>query len=78
MEVWVSEFRELAAVTRTKGQPTWYEKITPELSEQQKTDLDDALADRSITPGVIAVVLKRWGYEATTDQISRHRRRHEL
>lgn len=74
----MSEFHDLAAVTRTKGQPSWYERISPELSEQQKKDLDEALADRGITPGVIVAVLKRWGYETTPDQISRHRRRYEL
>lgn len=74
----MSEFRDLAAVTRIHGTKTWYERITPELSEQQKADLDDALGDRTITPKVISAVLKRWGYETTTDQISRYRRRYEL
>lgn len=36
-------------------------------------DLTDALADRSIGPKAISIVLKRWGYPLTERVVSRHR-----
>jgi len=74
----VSEFREAQKTERVKGVPSWYDKLAPQLDDQQRSDLDDALADRGIYPTVISTVLSRWGHEVTPGQISWHRKRHGL
>lgn len=74
----VSEFREAQKTERVKGVPSWYDKLAPELSDSQRQDLDDALADRSVYPSVIALVLGRWGYSVTPGQVTWHRKRHGL
>jgi len=73
----VSEFREAQATTR-KGTPSWYDRIVPELTDQQRADLDDALADRTIYPRVISMVLTGWGHKVSVSQVSWHRKTNGL
>ena len=71
----MSEFRELAEETQKTGFPNWYQRIKQDLTEQQLSDLDDALNDRDIQPKVIMTVMERWGYTVSHNQISRERQR---
>jgi hypothetical protein len=73
MALSVSVFRERQARER-KGMHSWYERIAPQLDEQRRAELDEALADRDIYPRVIALVLEDWGYSVTASQVSWHRR----
>ena len=73
----MSEFRDEQTRART-GMPSWYDVITPQLTDQQRADLDDALRDRAIFPRTISLVLDRWGYQVTTGQVSWHRKRYGL
>lgn len=72
----MSEFRDLAARSRRQGYPNWFERIDPELSEKQRTDLVDALKDREISSRVISTVLEGWGFKVSDGQIARYRRSH--
>lgn len=73
-----NEFRVLAEEMIVKGVPSWYYKIYDSLTEKQQSDLDEALADRSIFPTVIAAGIKRWGYDVSVSQVQWHRKRNGL
>ena len=57
---------------------SWYERITPDLSADQKSNLDEALADRHISARAIAVVLNRWGFDVKEHTIGTWRRHRGL
>ena len=73
----MSEFREVQRTTR-KGMPSWYDRIAPQLTDEQRADLDDALSDREIFPRSIMIVLERWGHKVSPSQITWHRKTHGL
>lgn len=77
MALRVSEFADEQARSK-KGQPSWYDLTVPELTDEQRADLDAALADRQIFPRTISVVLARWGYKVTPSQVAWHRKRYGL
>ena len=70
----MSEFREEQSRRVTRA--TWYDTVAPELSEQQRADLDDALKDSKISASTIGVVLTRWGFDVSSQAIGNYRRRY--
>ena len=70
----VSEFAQ--EQERRRRPSGWYERIAPQLTDEQRTDLDAALADKNISATVISVVLQRWGYEVSMQAVGNHRRRY--
>lgn len=73
----MSEFREAQRTTR-KGMQSWYDRLVPQLTEQERADLDEALADREIFPRTIQLVLDRWGHRVSPSQITWHRKTNGL
>ncbi len=53
---------------------SWYEKITPEITDEQKAALDEALRSREITDRAISLVLERWGFDVKPNTIGMWRR----
>lgn len=70
----MSEFRAVQDGLRKSGIDSWYDKIVAELDDARRADLDAALADMSITPKAIEIVLAKWGYKVSRGQIGHHRR----
>ena len=71
----MSEFKEAQQqLERRKGQPSWYDRIRPDLSDKQQVALDDALDDKTIYHTTIAKVLEQWGYTVNATQVSHYRR----
>jgi hypothetical protein len=70
----MDEFVEVARELPKAGSVGWYQKTA--FSDEQRAKLDDALADRNISARVISVVLQRWGYEVSPDQVAHYRRRY--
>ena len=71
----MSDFKQLQKqMERRKGQPSWYDRISPDLSDERQASLDDALADRSIFHTTISRVLEQWGYEVSESQVAHYRR----
>lgn len=60
---------------RRRGHVTWYERVSPDLTDDQKRQLDDALDDRRISAQVISDVLSTWGFYASEQAIGNYRRR---
>lgn len=73
----MSEFHEVQRTTR-KGMASWYDRTVPHLTDEQRADLDEALADREIFPRSIMIVLERWGHKVSPSQITWHRKTHGL
>lgn len=73
----MSEFKTMQKqMEGKKGQPSWYDRIRPDLSDEKQAALDDALSDRSIYHTTIAAVLDQWGFDVTRAQVAHYRRSH--
>ena len=70
----MSEFAEVQSSLRKSGIESWYDRISAEIDGERLAALDAALADLSITPKAITIVLERWGYPVSRAQVSHHRR----
>lgn len=53
---------------------SWYERVAPELTVEQRASLDAALASPDISARAIAVVLAGWGHEVKEGTISKWRK----
>ena len=53
---------------------SWYERVIPDLTQEQRDALDEALSDVSISARTIATVLDRWGFEVKEHTIGTWRR----
>ena len=53
---------------------SWYERVAPELTAEQRASLDAALASPDISARAIAVVLDGWGFEVKEGTISKWRK----
>lgn len=70
----MNEFRE--EQSKRSARSTWYDRLAHELSEKQKADLDEALADDTISASTISLVLTRWGLNVSGQAIGNYRRRY--
>lgn len=61
-------------VREQSGSRSWYDRISGDLSAEQKEALDNALANLDIGQRAISVVLKRWGYPVSAGQVGHWRR----
>ena len=68
----MSEFHD-AQQQRKCGKPSWYDVIVPELDEQRRQSLDDALADRTIFHTTISRVMEGWGHPVSASQVAHYR-----
>ena len=72
----VDEFREVQAQSKKPGYAGWWDRVIPELSEEQRQSLEQAGADRGISHRTISVVLGKWGFEVTPAMVGHWRRTH--
>jgi len=70
----MDEFAQAAKELPKPGTVGWYQRTA--FTDEEREKLDAALADRSLSARVISVVLQRWGYEISPDQVSHYRRRY--
>lgn len=71
----MSEFKiAQKELERRKGQPSWYDRIRPDLDDKRQAGLDDALVDPTIYHTTIAKVLESWGYSVSAAQVAHYRR----
>ena len=68
----MSEFLE-AQRKRKNGKTSWYDMITPDLNDERRGALDDALDDKGIFHTTIARVLDQWGYSVSPSQVAHYR-----
>jgi hypothetical protein len=71
----VDEFLAAQKDLAAPGVRGWWENL--EITDEQKTALDQAAEDRRISHRAISVVLSRWGYEVTPAQVGHWRRKRE-
>jgi len=71
----VDEF-ELEQSKVRNGSKGWWERVLPELDDEQRAALDKALANRDIAHSTISTVLKRWGHSVSYQQVGHFRRRY--
>jgi len=71
----MDEFQQVQAEQRP-GHAGWWTKVIPQLDDDRRGALDRALHDRDITHSTISVVLRRWGYEVSPQQVGHFRRRY--
>ena len=67
---------ELAQAELKPGTAGWWERVIPQLDDEQREALDRALHNREIRHSTIATVLKRWGHPVSYQQVSHYRRRY--
>jgi len=58
------------------GSAGWWERVMPQLTDEQRTSLDRALHNPNIGHNTISTVLKRWGYQVSYQQVGHFRRRY--
>ena len=67
---------ELAHAEVKPGTAGWWERVIPQLDDEQREALDQALHNREIRHSTIATVLKRWGHPVSYQQVSYYWRRY--
>ena len=70
----MNEFLEAQKRLKGPGTAGWWEAVLPQLSDEQRTSLEEAAAARNISHRAICVVLGRWGFEVTPAQVGHWRR----
>lgn len=71
----MDEFQQLEAERRF-GSPGWWHKVLPQLTDDQRQQLEAALRNDEISHTTISTVLKRWGHDVTYQQVGHYRRNH--
>jgi len=72
----VDEFLAVQAEAARPGAGGWWERVIPQLTEDQVQALEQAAADRAITHRTISVVLGRWGHKVSPAMVGHWRRTH--
>ena len=60
---------------RRSSTTTWYDRVVPSMTDDQRRQLDEALDDPRISANVISDVLASWGYRASQQAVGNYRRR---
>ena len=69
----MDEFEQAQAEARP-GYVGWWEKVIPQLTDEQQASLQKALRNRDITHTVISKVLGQWGHKVSYQQVGHYRR----
>jgi hypothetical protein len=70
----VDVFTSVQQKAKGPGCDGWWVSVIPQLTDDQRSQLEQAAADRRITHRTIAVVLTQWGFEVTPTQVGHWRR----
>ena len=71
----MDEFLEAQAVKARPGTTGWWSKVLPDLSAEQLDSLMEAAESDRIDHSTIAIVLEKWGFEVSPQQVGHWRRR---
>lgn len=72
----MDEFLQVQSELGTPGVAGWWDRVLPELSEEQRQSLGQAAGNSSISHRTISIVLGRWGHRVTPAQVGHWRRTH--
>lgn len=70
----IEEFRQAQKSGLKKGNPSWYEVYVPQMTDEQREGLIQALNDPTINHATISKVLGNWGYEVKANSVGHWRR----
>jgi len=69
----MDEFEKAQAEARP-GYTGWWNKVIPQLTDDQQASLQNACLNRDISHSVIAKVLGQWGHKVSQQQVGHYRR----
>jgi hypothetical protein len=72
----VDEFLRVQKEAGKPGTTGWWDRVLPELSDEQRDSLMAAAASKTISHRTISIVLGNWGYEVSAPAIGHWRRTH--
>jgi len=72
----VDEFLQVQKEAGKPGTTGWWDRVLPELSEEQVKSLMEAARSNAISHRTISIVLGKWGYEVSAPAIGHWRRTH--
>lgn len=70
----IEAFKEAQRAGTRHGNPSWYEIYVPQMTDEQREGLEEALQDPSIGHAVISKVLNDWGYKVKPNSVGHWRR----
>lgn len=70
----LEDFKKAQKSAPKHGNPSWYEIYVPQMTDEQRKGLEEALQDPSINHAVIARVLNGWGYKVKANSVGHWRR----
>jgi len=70
----VDEFAAEQAAITPGNAVSWYERVSPHLTDAQRSSLDEALRNPTISARAIVAVLGRWGHPVKEGTLSAWRR----
>jgi hypothetical protein len=72
----VDEFLRVQNDAAKPGTTGWWDRVLPELSEEQLASLMDAARSKGISHRTISIVLGNWGYQVSAPSVGHWRRTH--
>jgi hypothetical protein len=69
----LDEFEDAQRRQKPNGIQSWYDRMTPEMTVEQREALDEALRSPRFTARAIAEVLRSWGFQVKNEQVGRYR-----
>jgi hypothetical protein len=70
----VDEFRATQEQARGPGMSGWWDRVIPQLTDEQAASLSAAADDPTIAHRTISVVLGRWGHPVSPGMVGHWRR----
>lgn len=70
----MDEFLEVQAQGQKPGTVGWWERVMPELTEEQVASLNRAAGNPAISHRTISIVLGNWGFEVSPAAVGHWRR----
>lgn len=72
----MDEFLRVQKKAAKPGTTGWWDRVLPELSDEQRDSLIEAARSNSISHRTISIVLSNWGYEVSAPSVGHWRRTH--
>lgn len=70
----MDEFLAVQREQRGPGMTGWWDRVIPQLDEQQAASLLQAADDQNISHRTISIVLARWGHRVSPGSVGHWRR----
>lgn len=72
----MDEFLAVQQEAKGPGTGGWWDRVLPELSDEQVESLMGAARSRDISHRTISIVLGRWGFKVSPEMVGHWRRNH--